>query len=267
MRRKIKWGRILVLFIIPILCIGLGSAFVIHLLQKPQQEIVEEKKSDYDLNLFTLKNGLMTYNDSSYSTSTGIDVSDHNGEINWASVKADGIDFAMLRVGYRGAQEGVLHEDAQFEENISQAKQNDLKVGVYFFSSAIHTEEIDEEVQFVLKKVASYSIDLPIVFDMEEFDQGGRIDNLSVEKKTNLALRFCKKIKEAGYRSMIYGNMTWLYENYDFNKISTYPIWLASYTTTCPMDDHFDMWQYTNAGQVDGIEGDVDINIYLQKNN
>lgn len=265
MRRKIKWGRILILFIIPILCIGLGSFFVICHLQKPQQEIAEEKKSYYDLNRFTMKSGLMTYNDSSYSITTGIDVSDHNGDINWASVKSDGIDFAMLRVGYRGAQEGVLHEDAKFEENISQAKQNGLKVGAYFFSSAINAEEIDEEVQFVLKKCHSYSMDLPIVFDMEEFDQGGRIDNLSVEKKTNLALRFCRKVQEAGYTPMIYGNMTWLYENYDFNKISTYPIWLASYTTTCPMEDHFDMWQYTNTGQVDGIEGDVDFNIYLQK--
>lgn len=265
MRRKIKWGRILILCIIPILCIGLGSIFVIHLFQKPQQEVVEEKKSYYDLNLFTLKNGLMTYKDSSYTTSTGIDVSDHNGDIDWVSVKADGIDFAMLRIGYRGAQEGVLHEDANFEKNILQAQKNGLKVGAYFFSSAINAEEIDEEVQFVLKKVSSYSIDLPIVFDMEEFDQGGRIDDLSTKKKTNLALRFCKEIKEAGYTPMIYGNMTWLYENYNFDKISKYPIWLASYTTTCPMEDDFDMWQYTNRGQVNGIEGDVDINIYLQK--
>ena len=88
---------------------------------------------------------------------------------------------------------------------------------------------------------------------------------MTTEQKTNLALRFCEKIKEAGYTPMIYGNLTWLYQNYDFDKISKYSIWLASYSSTCPMEDKFDMWQYSNKGQVDGINGDVDINIYLQK--
>ena len=100
---------------------------------------------------------------------------------------------------------------------------------------------------------------------MEEFEKGGRIDNLTQEQRTNLALRFCGKIKKAGYDPMIYGNMTWLYQNYDFEKISEYPIWLASYSSDCPMEDKFEMWQYSNIGQVNGIEGDVDINIYLQK--
>ena len=97
------------------------------------------------------------------------------------------------------------------------------------------------------------------------YKNGGRIDNLTQEQRTNLALRFCGKIKKAGYDPMIYGNMTWLYQNYDFEKISKYPIWLASYSSDCPMEDKFEMWQYSNIGQVNGIEGDVDINIYLQK--
>lgn len=117
----------------------------------------------------------------------------------------------------------------------------------------------------MLNKIKGYKIQMPVVYDMEEFDQGGRIDDLSIEQRTKLALRFCKKIKEAGYQPMIYGNMTWLYQNYDFERISKYPIWLASYTTSCPMEDKFDIWQYSNKGQVNGIEGDVDMNIYLQK--
>lgn len=171
----------------------------------------------------------------------------------------------MIRIGYRGAQEGILHEDEYFNFNIQSAIKNKIKVGAYFFSSAVSDDEIDQEVNLVLRKVKNYKIDMPIVFDMEEFEQGGRIDDLTTEQKTNLALRFCEKIKEAGYTPMIYGNLTWLYQNYDFDKISKYSIWLASYSSTCPMEDKFDMWQYSNKGQVDGINGDVDINIYLQK--
>lgn len=263
MRRKVKLSRILILILIPILIVS-GSVYVIYMLFTQEESVIEEK-SYYDLNLFSLENGLMTYKDSLYKVSTGIDVSSHNGDVDWAAVKADGIEFAMLRIGYRGAQEGILHEDEYFNTNIQQAIQNHLKVGAYFFSSAISAEEIDEEVDLVLNKIKGYKIQMPVVYDMEEFDQGGRIDDLSLEQRTKLALRFCKKIKEAGYQPMIYGNMTWLYQNYDFERISKYPVWLASYSISCPMEDKFDMWQYSNKGQVNGIEGDVDMNIYLQK--
>lgn len=260
--RKLKISRILILFVVLILVVT-ASVYCIRTFFR-QDEIIEEK-SYYDLDLFSMENGWMTYKDSSYKFLTGIDVSSHNQYIDWYSVKQDGIDFAMIRVGYRGAQEGILHEDAYFNTNMQAAIQNKIKVGAYFFSSAITEDEIDEEVNMVLNEIRNYKIDMPIVFDMEEFEKGGRIDNLTQEQRTNLALRFCEKIKKAGYEPMIYGNMTWLYQNYDFEKISKYPIWLASYSSQCPMEDKFDMWQYSNIGQVNGIEGDVDINIYLQK--
>ena len=263
MRRKVKLGRILILILIPILIVS-GGFCVIRMLFTQEEPVIEEK-SYYDLDLFSIENGLMTYKDSSYKLYTGIDVSSHNGAVDWPAVKADGIEFAMLRIGYRGAQDGILHEDEYIDTNMEQAIQTHLRVGVYFFSSATSSKEIDEEVDLVLNKIKGYKMTMPVVFDMEEFDQGGRIDDLSMEQRTKLALRFCKKIKEAGYTPMIYGNMTWLYQNYDFEKISKYPIWLASYSTRCPMEDKFDMWQYSNQGRVNGIEGDVDINIYLQK--
>ena len=266
MKRKIKLGRVLILLLILVLCIGLASAYLIqNLFFKQEDTVVEENKEYYHLDSFVMKNGLMTYQDASYTSMTGIDVSSHNQDIDWSAVKKDGIDFVMLRVGYRGAQEGILHEDELFDINAKEASQNHLKVGVYFFSSAISAKEIDEEVQFVLSKISKYTIHMSVVFDMEEFDQGGRIDDLSTKQKTNLALRFCKKIKAAGYTPMIYGNMTWLYENYDFEKISKYSIWLASYSETCPMEDRFAMWQYSNTGKVNGIDGDVDIDLYLKK--
>lgn len=259
--RKLKISRILILFVVLILVVT-ASIYCIRTFFR-QDEIIEEK-SYYDLDLFSMENGWMTYKDSSYKSLTGIDVSSHNQYIDWYSVKQDEIDFAMIRVGYRGAQEGILHEDAYFNTNMQAAIQNKIKVGAYFFSSAITEDEIDEEVNMVLNEIRNYKIDMPIVFDMEEFEKGGRIDNLTQEQRTNLALRFCGKIKKAGYDPMIYGNMTWLYQNYDFEKISEYPIWLASYSSDCPMEDKFEMWQYSNIGQVNGIEGDVDINIYLQ---
>ena len=221
--RKLKISRILILFVVLILVVT-ASIYCIRTFFR-QDEIIEEK-SYYDLDLFSMENGWMTYKDSSYKSLTGIDVSSHNQYIDWYSVKQDGIDFAMLRVGYRGAQEGILHEDAYFNTNMQAAIQNKIKVGAYFFSSAITEDEIDEEVNMVLNEIRNYKIDMPIVFDMEEFEKGGRIDNLTQEQRTNLALRFCGKIKKAGYDPMIYGNMTWLYQNYDFEKISKYPIWV-----------------------------------------
>lgn len=262
--RKLKISRILILFVVLILVVT-ASVYCIRTFFR-QDEMIEEK-SYYDLDLFSMENGWMTYKDSSYKSLTGIDVSSHNQYIDWYSVKQDEIDFAMIRVGYRGAQEGILHEDAYFNTNMQAAIQNKIKVGAYFFSSAITEDEIDEEVNMVLNEIRNYKIDMPIVFDMEEFEKGGRIDNLTQGQRTNLALRFCGKIKKAGYDPMIYGNMTWLYQNYDFEKISKYPIWLASYSSDCPMEDKFEMWQYSNIGQVNGVEGDVDINIYIYKRN
>ena len=112
MRRKVKLSRILILILIPILIVS-GSVYVIYMLFTQEESVIEEK-SYYDLNLFSLENGLMTYKDSLYKVSTGIDVSSHNGAVDWAAVKTDGIEFAMLRIGYRGAQEGILHEDEYF---------------------------------------------------------------------------------------------------------------------------------------------------------
>lgn len=265
MKRKIKMSRVLILLMIPLLCIGWVSVHFVYDRLTKQEEVIAEKKDCYQLNSFVMENGWMTYKDTSYTSMTGVDVSSHNESIDWSAVKKEGIDFAMLRVGYRGAQEGILHEDELFDKNAKEATQNYLNIGVYFFSSAISAKEIDEEVQFVLSKISPYTMNMPVVFDMEEFDQGGRIDDLSTKQRTNLALRFCQKIKEAGYTPMIYGNMTWLYENYNFEKISKYPIWLASYSKKCPMKDQFDMWQYSNTGKVNGIEGDVDIDLYLKK--
>lgn len=266
MKRKIKVGKVVFLIFCVLIVLTLGFTGI-HFLFSSSNETVEEKtqQSFYDLSKFKLENGLMMYKDSKYTSLTGVDVSDHNGDIDWSKVKQDGISFAMIRIGYRGAQEGILHEDAKFDVNMQQAKNNGLDVGAYFFSSAVNSSEIDEEVNMVLNKLSAYSINMPVVFDMEDFDQGGRIDSLTKQERTKLALHFCKKIKQAGYTPMIYGNMTWLYKWYDFNKISKYSIWMASYSKHCPMLDQFDIWQYSNTGVVNGIDGSVDLDLYIRR--
>lgn len=221
---------------------------------------------EYDTSLFVLNNQEMTYNDDSYMTYFGIDVSDHQSEIDWKSVKNSGVDFAMIRCGYRGGIEGLMHEDAYFDYNMKHAIKNDIDVGVYFYSSAISIEEVQEEASFVLDKLDGYTIKYPIVFDMEIYDENeGRINNLTKEEKTNIALEFCEEIEKAGYTPMIYGNINWLYEQLDFESISKYDIWYAAYQDTPSIEYPFTMWQYTNAGQIDGISTYVDLNIWIER--
>lgn len=257
--RKIKVGRILILFLVPICILTVG----IFYFTRENEQVAET--SYYDLNQFVYKNGLMSYADSNYKTMTGIDVSSFNKEIDWNSVKNDGIDFVMIRCGFRGGEDGVLYDDPMYEEYIEGAKKAKLLVGVYFYSSAITLDELDEEVEYVLNRVQGYSLDLPIAYDMEYYNDAGRIIDLTQKEKTKMALEFCKKIKTAGYTPMVYGNMSWLYGEVQFDKVSQYPIWVASYSQVCTMEDEFKMWQYSSQASVQGVAGVVDINLWLEK--
>ncbi len=257
--RKIKVGRILILFLIPICILVIG----IFYFTRENEQVVET--SYYDLNQFVYKNGLMSYTDTNYKTMTGIDVSSFNKEIDWSRVKNDGIDFVMIRCGFRGGEDGILYDDPMYEEYIEGAQEVGLLVGVYFYSSAITLDELDEEVEYVLNRVQGYSLDLPIAYDMEYYNEAGRIIDLTQKEKTKMALRFCKNIKAAGYTPMVYGNMSWLYEDVQFDEVSKYPIWVASYSQTCTMEDEFQMWQYSSQASVQGVDGGVDINLWLKK--
>ena len=257
--RKIKAGRILILFAIPI-CIVMGLFFYFS---RNDEKTIDT--SYYDLDQFVYKDGLMSYLDSSYKTMTGIDVSSFNKEIDWNSVKNDGINFAMIRCGFRGGEDGILYDDPRYEEYMEAAKKAGLSVGVYFYSRAITTSELDEEVEYVLNRVKGYSLDFPIAYDMEYYNDAGRIVELSKKEKTKMALRFCEKIEAAGYVPMVYGNMSWLYNDVQFGRVSKYLIWLASYSQTCTMEDEFKMWQYSSQASVQGIDGVVDIDLWIEK--
>ncbi len=257
--RKIKLSRILILFLIPV-CIFVGG---LCFFSSKDKQVVDT--SYYDLSRFEYKNGLMSYTDSRYKTMTGIDVSSFNKEIDWERVKKDDIDFVMIRCGFRGGEDGILYDDPMYEDYMDGASKAGLLVGVYFYSSAITESELDEEVEYVLNRVKGYSLDFPIAYDMEYYNDAGRIIDLSRKEKTNMALRFCEKIEAAGYSPMVYGNMSWLYNDVMLGKVSQYPIWLASYSQTCTMEDEFNMWQYSSQASVQGIDGVVDINLWIEK--
>lgn len=205
-----------------------------------------------DNSLFYMDNGFINYSGEDIELIHGIDVSSHQGEIDWQRVANTPVEFAMIRAGYRGGIEGLQHQDEYFDQNMQQAAANGIKTGVYFYSSAITMEELEQDAQLVLDMVSGYQIDYPIAFDMEIYDEvNGRINSLTME--------------ENGYQSMIYGNLDWLYSHLNFEKIQDKEIWYAAYLSTPQMNDEFRMWQYTNTGQIDGISTNVDMNVWLER--
>ena len=196
-------------------------------------------------------------------TSTGVDVSSHQGYIDWEAVASDDIQFAMLRIGYRGSTEGGIRADELFETNLKGAQNAGLKVGVYFFSQAITVEEAREEANFVLQQLREAGItelELPVAFDLEPSpDYSGRADNLSPAETNAIARAFCTTIQEAGYRVIVYGNKVDL-NRFDLVSLDE-PIWLAQYVDQPDVNFNFLIWQYTSTGQVDGITGSVDLNL------
>lgn len=221
---------------------------------------------EYDLSkLKNDKNGYMSYEDDRYKSRLIIDVSSHNGEIDWNKVKESGVDGAMIRLGYRGYGDATIVEDECFQKNIAGAKNAGLKVGVYFFSQAITPEEAIEEAEYVTEKIWGRGVSLPVAFDMEPFMGNERFLNHDIKSKTEMADAFLKVITKFGYEPILYGNPTWLTNDVDISKLTEYPIWLAHYTYSTEWPYMFRMWQFTSQGRVNGISGDVDLNIIFDK--
>lgn len=195
------------------------------------------------------------------NTAVGIDVSKWNREIDWEKVKEAGVDFAIIRAGYRGSSMGSLVVDPYFEDNIKGATMAGVKVGVYFFTQAINEVEAVEEASMVLELVREYSLDYPIFIDTEGAGGNGRADLLSVEERTLVCDAFCRTVENAGGEAGVYASRNWYYNRVDVSKLENYCIWLAEYRSAPLYDGYYNMWQYTSKGTVDGIEGNVDMNI------
>lgn len=192
----------------------------------------------------------------------GIDVSAWQEEINWPLVKAAGMDFAMIRLAWRGSSEGGIFADERAVENYTGAKAAGVQVGGYFFSQAITPEEAVEEAEFLLDMIGGWEFDLPIVFDWE-FAGGPRTDGMDARAITDCAKAFCQTIETAGYDAMIYFNPHMAYYQIYLEELKQYDFWLAMWETDMEFPYKVNMWQYTDQGSVPGIEGSVDLDIYF----
>ena len=194
----------------------------------------------------------------------GIDVSAFQGKIDWQKVADSGIEFAMIRLGYRGyGQKGTLVEDEYAQDNLKGAREAGLELGAYFFSQATTIEEVDEEIAYMLEILGDTELDMPIVFDWEYISDTARTAHVDAPALTEMTLHFCSVMEENGYEPMIYFNWhqssTLLY----LSELEDYPFWLALYTDRMTYPYKIEMWQYTCTGRVPGITGDVDINVFL----
>lgn len=195
----------------------------------------------------------------------GVDVSAWQGEIDWDAVARDGVSFAMIRAGYRGYTAGNLNVDSYFERNLNGAKDAGLDVGVYFYSQAITPQEAVEEAELVLELLDGEQLDLPIVFDWElPASKNARTRGLSRDTLTACAEAFCETIADAGYDPMVYFYMSLGYEEYHLDELGDYPFWLAQYSSTPSFYYDYDIWQYTDKGVVEGIDGGVDMNLMFE---
>ena len=198
----------------------------------------------------------------------GIDVSSHQKEIDWQRVAGTGMSFAMIRAGYRGYGSGNIVKDDYFDVNMRGALSNGMQVGVYFFSQALTPAEAEEEAHQLLAWIGSYPVTYPVVFDWEEQDkEDSRTQGTDGNTVTACALAFCKVIEDAGFIPMTYGSPKKVYtDGILLEHLQDYPFWLANYTKNTEPTTfryHYNMWQYSSSGSVDGIEGRVDLNICL----
>lgn len=191
----------------------------------------------------------------------GIDVSKWNKTIDWEKVKDAGIEFAIIRCGYRGATSGALVLDPMYERNIKGAIEAGIPVGVYFFTQAIDEVEAIEEASMVISLIEDYDVDYPVFLDSESAGGQGRADNLDADERTKYHKAFLETIASAGYDTGIYASKNWLNNELDMTQVSQYKTWLAEYADAPAYDQYYHMWQYTSKGTVDGIETRVDLDL------
>ena len=221
------------------------------------------KKHTYDFTNLVSKNNLLHYySDGKQVSYLGIDLSKYQKKVDFAAIQAEGIDYCMIRVGSRGYSTGAIQADEMFDSHMAAASAVGMPIGLYFYSQAVTEAEAIEEANYVISKIGQYKITYPIAFDMEFVENDtSRIETLTRDEKTNIALAFLKRIEEAGYAGMLYGNKEWLLKRIDIAKLEQYDIWLAEESDIPDYPYLFSMWQYSRQGQIFGIDGYVDLNV------
>lgn len=194
------------------------------------------------------------------SGNRGIDVSKYQGNIDWGAVAASGINFAIIRVGYRGSSSGALVQDPYFKKNISGATKAGIKVGLYFFTQAVNEAEAVEEASMAMSLASGYKVTYPIFIDTESAS-GGRANGLSKSARTAVVKAFCQTVRNGGYKAGVYASKSWYANQLNASALNGYCIWVAQYNSSCTYSGKYDMWQYSSKGSISGIKGNVDMNI------
>lgn len=222
-------------------------------------------RHEMDFDNIRLENGFKNYYiDGVKANTTGVDVSYHQGDIDWEAVKADGVDFAMLRLGYRGYESGQIKVDERFHEYADGALGAGLDIGVYFYSQAVTPEEAVEEAEAVLNEIGDYEIMYPVVFDWEIVgDESARTNVVSADVLNECAAAFCNRIARGGHIPMVYSVKKMALTKFDMSRLAGFDFWLAEYRDIPEYPYYFAMWQYASDGHVNGIEGEVDLNMSL----
>lgn len=235
----------------------------ISLLIKTEDEIDAEKEDTEagDAADDADKTEMTDIQQSEENRSFGIDVSKWNKDIDWEKARAAGVEFAIIRCGYRGSSTGTLVEDPYFYRNIEGARAAGVKIGLYFFTQATNAVEAVEEASMVLCLNDGRPLDYPIFIDTEGAGGNGRADGLDTVTRTEVVEAFCETIENAGYRAGIYASRNWYYNKLDMTRLDSNVIWLAEYREYPKYEGKYQIWQYTSNGSIDGIEGRVDFNI------
>lgn len=220
-------------------------------------------KNKYDENGFIYKDPIMKYYENGKNISyMGVDISKETGLVDFVKLKNAGVQFVMLKVGARGYGNGQLTVDDTFTDYIQKASEAGLDIGVYFYSQAITKEEALEEANLVYENIKDYHLVYPIAFDMEKVSgDAARTDFLTREEKSNLALIFLDALKNVGYKGIIYGNKEWLIKEINLSTVGAYDIWLSQEGEKPDYPYKYSMWQYTQSGTIDGINGDANLDI------
>lgn len=217
--------------------------------------VVSKRKSTPSNSYIAFSDALKNYKTD--NTELGIDVSKWQGEIDFKKVKEAGAEFVMIRIGHQDGFDGEYIIDPYFEQNINNAKENGLKVGVYFYSYANSNEEAKKQVAWVVNNLKDYKLDLPIVYDWESWSNFNSM-NVSLYKFNEIAVTFLEEIEKNNYIPMLYSSKNYLENIWDKQD---YKVWLAHYTNKTNYQGEYYIWQMCSDGRIDGINGDVDIDI------
>ena len=202
--------------------------------------------------------GLPEYIGEEYDVRLGVDVSFYQGEIDWEAAAADGVEFAMIRCGYRGSETGAMVVDEQFENNIKGATEAGIDVGVYFFSQSTGAIEAAEEANFVLELIEGWELEMPVAFDWEPLS-GSRAEDIDRDELTASAVVFCEMIQDAGYTPAVYLYRYTGYYEYELERLADYDLWVGALGDWPDFYYEHLLWQFSITGQIDGIPADVDL--------